>query len=87
MTKYTPISCHFYDLLEIWAMRRLTVEIVHRETTDATATTQTIAARIADLYARDGQEFMVLSTGQTLRLDQLIRVNGTDVSNGGHCSI
>lgn len=71
-TPYTPIACHLYDELEIAAMRKREVELVL--TTEAGKST--VSAIIADLWARDGVEYMKLADGTTLRLDQICSVDG-----------
>lgn len=70
---YVPIDCNYYDLLEIAAMRRREVEIRY---TDQQGSPALVHARIEDLWARNGEEFMRLANGAVLRLDQLISLDG-----------
>jgi len=70
---YTPINCEFHDLLESLATRRRIAKIRFR---DGEGTSQLCTAAIIDLYARNGAEYVSLSTGETLRLDQLLEVDG-----------
>ncbi|MEM6646293.1 MAG: hypothetical protein AAF730_08565 [Bacteroidota bacterium] len=72
MPAYTPIDCGFYDVLEANAVRRRTIEIVY---THADAE-QRITDRIVDLQAREHGEFMILASGQEIRLDHLLTVDG-----------
>jgi len=70
---YVPVSCEFHDLLEIRAMRRRPALLRFRD--DAGAE-QTRSAVIADVYAKAGIEYIALDAGETLRLDQLVAVDG-----------
>jgi len=38
-------------------------------------------AVITDVYARDGQEFLVLGTGETFRLDRLLEIDGEKLAD------
>lgn len=72
-TTYIPIACHLYDELEIAAMRKKTVELVILEENEES----TLTAVIADLWARDGVEYMKLVDGTVYRLDQIRSFDGT----------
>ena len=74
---YTPISCSYYDHLEAIATKRTKSEIVflplesHAE--------EKLIGYIADLYAKDKIEYLVLrmdDTKHTIRLDRLKSING-----------
>ena len=68
---YTPVSCSFHDRLEAIATTRKSVRIVFRTPTgDAQRN-----AGISDVFARNEAEYLVLSTGETVRLDQLLIVD------------
>lgn len=69
---YQPISCDFQDLLEVHATRRQPTPVRFR---DADGQLQTRVAVITDVYARDGADYLTLSSGDTLRLDQLVEVD------------
>lgn len=84
MTPYVPIDCSFHDRLLAHATLRQTVEITFR--TEANAP-QTVHARITDVYTREGAEYCVLSTGETIRLDRLVRVDGHDLPGEASCQI
>ena len=70
---YQPISCSFYDDLEVWSMRKTLCSI---EFHDANGIPQTVETTIADVFANSGEEFIKLADGQLVRLDRLIGVNG-----------
>ena len=71
-TAYKPINCGFYDLLEIASMQKKFVRISYYSEYKEILSAGGV---IKDLYAKDGEEFMVLSTGPTIRLDRLIRLD------------
>jgi Rho-binding antiterminator len=75
---YHPISCSFHDLLEAHATSGKPVQIRFR---DATGAEQACNAIIKDLFARDGVEYLLMSTGDTLRLDEIIEVNGARLAD------
>ena len=68
---YQPISCDFHDLLEVHATKRQPTQLQFR---DAGGQLQTRDAVITDVFANNGADYLTLSTGETLRLDQLIEV-------------
>ena len=71
---YRPISCDFHDLLESVATSRQIARIRFR---DADGVVRERATSIQDVYSRAGAEYLVMGTQETVRLDQLIEVNGT----------
>jgi Rho-binding antiterminator len=72
---YHPISCAFHDLLEIRATTRKATQI---RFLDSAGETQLRSAVITDVYSRAGAEFLSTSTGETLRLDQVLAVDGAE---------
>jgi Rho-binding antiterminator len=77
-TPYRPISCNFYDELELAAMRKKPVIIRFM---DVAGNERSIQAVIQNLYSVSGEEFMLLDTGEKLRLDQLLSVDGKMLQN------
>ena len=75
---YIPISCEFHDLLEDLATVRKPIRIRYR---DKDGGQQQRDATIADLYSRAGAEYVSLSSGETLRLDRLVEVDGEKLSD------
>lgn len=73
---YIPIDCEFHDVLEAAATLRRIVAIDHL---DDEGNRCVVDARIADLFARDGAEYMRLDDGNVIRLDRLIAID--DVSH------
>lgn len=68
---YQPISCDFHDLLEVHALQRRPTAV---RFCDADGQLQTREALITDVHAKSGADYLTLSTGETVRLDQLIQV-------------
>ena len=67
-----PISCDVHDVLEALASRRQVADVRFRGADSAVQHRRTV---ITDLFARDGAEYMVLGSGETVRLDQLVAVD------------
>jgi len=75
---YKPISCSFHDELESLAIRQRKVEINYWDNNNEQ---QSINSQIRDFNSRDGAEFMVLESNQTIRLDRIISVDGKHLNN------
>lgn len=75
---YDPISCEFHDLLEAHATTRKQAQIRFR---DGGGAVQDRRAAIVDVFAREGAEYISLSTGETVRLDQLIVVDNARLAD------
>ncbi|MEM1321388.1 MAG: hypothetical protein AAGG75_14125 [Bacteroidota bacterium] len=70
-TPYRRVSCDFYDSLEALATRRQALWIEYR---DEAGQLQDCQTTLADLQARQGAEYALLSNGLRLRLDQITRL-------------
>jgi Rho-binding antiterminator len=66
---YKPIDCNLYDYLEQWATFKTPLIIT---VFDAEGKEVQHHARIVNLVAHDGQEFMELDNGLIIRLDYLV---------------
>lgn len=73
MIPYTPPSCRLYDHLEASSMRRKRSVVVFRDHKGQEVSLETT---IADLFSKDGADWARLATGDVLRLDQLVSVDG-----------
>jgi Rho-binding antiterminator len=82
MKAYQPINCNFYDILEATAVKRKTVPIIILEDNIQ----KTIETKIIDLYAKDSIEYMVMENDKTIRLDQIVSVDGV-ILEGFGCKI
>ncbi|MGB0522713.1 MAG: hypothetical protein ACPGJS_07120 [Flammeovirgaceae bacterium] len=83
MKAYIPISCSIYDKLEHFATLGKTSEIVY---VNALNNTETVFDKISNLITKDKVEYLITENGLTVRLDDLIRVNGEEVMNSA-CSL
>ena len=70
--KYHPVACDFYDILQETATRRLYAKIQYYTEIHEFLT---VSAVIKDIYTKDGEEFIELNTGETIRLDRIVRIN------------
>lgn len=77
-SQYQPISCEFHDLLEVHATTRKPVQMQVR---DENGAVKLYTASITDVYARNGAEYLSMSTGETVRLDLLVEVDGAKLAN------
>ncbi|MFS2004560.1 hypothetical protein ACEN9F_13135 [Duganella sp. CT11-25] len=77
-SSYQPVSCEFHDLLEVHATNRKATQISFR---DNDGTVKQSSAVITDVFARAGADYLSLSTGETVRLDQLIEVDGVKLAD------
>lgn len=77
-TKYKPIDCDFYDVLEAVATEKRYVKVYYyseiRELLSAMAI-------VKDIYTRDKMEFLVLNTGEEIRLDRIVRIDDVPAPN------
>ena len=76
--KYQPISCDYYDELEIVAMRQSIATIIFRNDEGVELS---ISKKIKTLETRNSEEFLILENGEEIRLDKLISMNGKIVKN------
>ncbi len=75
---YLPINCEFHDLLEALATTHAPARIVFL---DAQGVKQQRTVQVADVYARDGAEYLALANGEILRLDQLLQVDSEKLAD------
>ncbi|OGX88546.1 hypothetical protein [Hymenobacter glacialis] len=69
---YTPIDCHFYDLLEAAATQRRHINLQYFNDLRQLC----LGSGVIDtLFIRDKVEFMRLKSGEEIRLDLLIRLD------------
>lgn len=68
---YEPIDCGFHDELVSWATLQRPVEVVYKNSSGDEITTQ---GRIADVFTKDGAEYVQLQSGEFIRLDMLSQV-------------
>ena len=73
---YTPINCSFYDELEALATTGRRCQLVYRTEPDSPPITY--QGIITDLFTEDQVEYLRLTDGFTLRLDQLLAVDNKE---------
>ncbi len=70
-SKYTCVSCDFYDQLEIFAMRKSQVKIIYKNEADVKKTLYTI---IQTITTRNKEEFLITLSGFEIRLDRVVEL-------------
>jgi len=80
--KYQPINCHFYDELELLAIRQKNCQIIYLDETGKQLEKSGI---ITDFKILDAAEYMLLKDGDKIRLDRLVAVGGKVLE--GFCKI
>ena len=70
---YQPINCAFHDSLLAKATQKEQVRIHYFLEEGKETMVQDV---IVDVYTQNGEEFLTLSSGETIRLDYLIAVGG-----------
>lgn len=65
------LSCALYDQLELNAMRQVKVKLSFKR---ADQNMVVVEALIADLYVRDGKEYLLTDRGQEYSLDELVNI-------------
>jgi Rho-binding antiterminator len=78
MSEYTPIDCALHDRLESIATLRNVVRI---EYVSDSGDVRALDDRIADVFARDGGEYVRTASGLEIRLDRLETVDGIRYGN------
>jgi Rho-binding antiterminator len=72
MTKYLPISCDLHDVLEAAATTRGWVQVTFL---DEDGSQQQRNTRLIDVFSRDAAEYLLMATGEIVRLDRLVTVS------------
>lgn len=75
---YVPVDCDFHDVLEALATRGDIVTLTWRADDAVVRETR---ARIVDVYARSGADYLRTADGLTVRLDRVVAVD-TDSDAG-----
>lgn len=77
-SQYRPIDCEFHDRLEDLATARRTARISFLDEHDVV---QQRDAVIADVFAKQGAEYLATKAGETVRLDRLLEVDGVRLTD------
>lgn len=70
---YEPISCDFHDILEATATRKTVARVVFK---DMDGIVRQRDARITDLETRADGEYMTLESGESIRFDRIVSIDG-----------
>lgn len=70
---YQPIDCNLYDYLEAWAVKSTDCEVLYMNEQNEEAR---FTKKIKDLRVKNKVEYVEWNDGTTMRLDQLIEING-----------
>ena len=69
---YNPISCEFFDQLEVAIQRKIPSTIIYLENNEKL----NVKGLVKNLCVIDGKEFLVLTNKQKIRLDLVVSFNG-----------
>lgn len=72
-SQYIPVSCEFHDRLEDLATLRKQASVSYLDDDGAP---QQRSVVIKDVFAREGADYVALSSGETVRMDRLVEVDG-----------
>ena len=73
MEAYIPVNCEFHDHLEDFATLRKPVSVSYLD--EAGGAKQRTSV-ITYVFARSGADWLTLDSGELVRLDRLVEVNG-----------
>jgi len=71
MDEYKRVSCHFYDVLEAAAVKKIVSKIVYKEDDEE----KEIEQKVIDFKIIDKAEYMILDNSQKIRLDKIVLFN------------
>lgn len=77
-TTYKPIDCNFYDVLEAAATENRYVKIYYYTEIGEMLSAMAV---VKNIYTKDKMEFLVLSTGEEIRLDRIVRIDDVPAPN------
>jgi len=72
---YKPVSCEFYDQLNVIIQRQIPTSIIYLETEDSTSE-EKIKDYVSEMTLEHNEEFLVLKSKQKIRLDLVMYLNG-----------
>lgn len=74
--KYIPIDCGFYDRIEAAIVLGKTVQLAYWGLYGQKAFVET---RLQDTRTKMGEEFLLLPSGEQIRMDRIISLDGVPV--------
>lgn len=69
---YTPISCEFFDQLNVAMKRKIPSTVVYLENDEK----KTIKGLIETMSVIDGIEYLIMNKKEQIRLDRVLTFNG-----------
>jgi Rho-binding antiterminator len=69
---YTPISCEFFDQLNVAMKRKIPSTVVFMENKEK----KTSKGLVETMSVIDGIEYLILNTNEQIRLDTVLTFNG-----------
>ncbi len=69
---YTPISCEFFDQLNVAMQRKIPSTFIYLENEEK----KTLKGLIKTMSVIDGIEYVILNSNEQLRLDTVLTFNG-----------
>ena len=69
---YTPISCEFFDQLNVAMQRKIPSTFIYLENEEK----KTLKGLIKTMSVIDGIEYVILNSNEQLRLDKVLTFNG-----------
>ena len=75
---YNPIDCNMYDFFEEAATVK---KLSHFLISEEGMIDISVTARIVNLFAKDGEEFMALDNGLIVRLDHVKSINDINLTS------
>ena len=69
---YTPISCEFFDQLNVAMKRKIPSTFIYLENEEK----KTLKGLIKTMSVIDGIEYVILNSNEQLRLDTVLTFNG-----------
>ena len=69
---YTPISCDFFDQLNVAMQRKIPSTFIYLENEEK----KTLKGLIKTMSVIDGIEYVILNSNEQLRLDTVLTFNG-----------
>ncbi|WP_121626818.1 transcriptional antiterminator Rof [Poseidonibacter antarcticus] len=70
---YNPISCEFFDQLNVAMQRKIPSTIVYLKDEE---TKETVKGIVLTMEVKDGIEYMILKSSEKIRLDTVLTFNG-----------
>ena len=70
---YNPISCEFFDQLNVAMQRKIPSTVVYLKDEDTKETTKGI---VKTMEVIDGIEYLILDSKEKIRLDSVLTFNG-----------